>query len=155
MRKLLALAFLSLLALPAASPAGRKVPGEGTLSVRDATARMVITARGAVIGRFLSGSLTLTDPSPADGSEPIVRGAEQVRRLSATRAFYRGTNVRFRLIGGRFTLRTTGEGIYLTAVGRGRVRVRGDWGVFSLNGGEYRGLPAEWTAFTLRAPAGG
>ncbi len=155
MRKFALLAVVFLLALPAASPARRGLPGDGTLSVRDGWGRVIVVANGAIIGRFADGTLTVNDPSDDDGTEPIVRGAENRRSVSETRTVYRGKKVRFRLIGGRFTLRLTGTGMFLTVVGRGHVKLRGDWGTYSLNGQQYQPLPFELTTLRLRAPAGG
>ena len=155
MRRLLVLLAVLALGVSASSAAGPRVPADGTLSVRDMDGRVVIVARGAVIGRVGTGALVINDPSDDDGSEPIVRGAERTRPVSETRTVYSGKQIRFRLIGGRFTVRAAGFRIYLSAVGRGSVRLRGDWGDFSLNGAEYRLVPFELTKFPLRAPAGG
>ena len=158
MRRLLVLSAFAivavLVALPAASTARERATGPGTLSVRDGYGSVVIVAQGSVIGRFTSGRLILNDPRDDDGGEPRVRGAEQRRALSATKTVYRGRNVRFRLLGGRFVLNVSGEEIYLSAVGRGHARVRGYWGSYSVNGGEYLPLPVETGVFQLRAPGG-
>lgn len=150
------------LALPAASTAGTRAQGDGTLSVRGGKGIVAIAARGGVIGRFERGCVRISDPVEDDGSGPIVYGAERIRDLSETDAIYCGKDVRFRLIGGFFRLRTVAYGTFLSAVGQGSVtlgpaeRFGGESaGEFSLNGEEYRPFPDTLRTFRLGASLGG
>ena len=63
---------------------------DGALSVKNADGRVVIVGKGAVIGRFDKGQVTIKDPNPNDGTGPIVTGADRVepsaRRRRATAA---------------------------------------------------------------------
>src|SRR6058998_1459138 len=125
MRRLLTFGMLAALALPAASAARTHGATDGTLSVRDARGTITISARGGVIGSFARGSVTISDP--IDGDD--------------TTTTWRGTKVRFRIIGGTFRIVVRGKGINLSLVGKGNVTVDGagtlDDGSYSVNGGEY------------------
>lgn len=138
MRKLVLSLLVLLLAVPAVGSAAlmRKV-GDGTLSVQDGTGRVVIVARGAVIGRFDSGTVTIQDRTPNDRFEPKVWGGTRERTLVEADERWSGTNVRFRLIGGEFRIVVVGRGIDLSAVGTGNILLAGEGrapGVFSLDG---------------------
>ena len=73
------LAVLVLAGTAAATTGG---PSDGALSVKNADGRVVIIGRGAVIGRFDKGQVTIKDPNPYDGTGPIVTGADQTQSLS-------------------------------------------------------------------------
>jgi hypothetical protein len=62
----------------------------------------VIAGKGAVIGRFDRGQVTIKDPNPYDGTGPIVTGADRVEALGEKTTRYSGSNIRFRMIGGSF-----------------------------------------------------
>jgi hypothetical protein len=68
---------------------------------------------------------------------------------------YRGTRVRFRIIGGAFRIRITGRGINLSLVAKGNVTLKGagtdDDGTYSVNGGEYGPIPNFAFPFPLSA----
>jgi hypothetical protein len=146
MRRLLTFAMLIALAVPASSAARERSPNDGTLSVRDARGTITLNVRGGVIGSFNSGRVTITDPIDGDGTGPIVTGEDfpPIER-SETTTTWRGTKVRFRIIGGAFRVTIRGRGINLSAVGRGNVTLNGagteDDGTYSVNGGEYSVLP--------------
>jgi hypothetical protein len=160
---------LSLLALlvPSAS-AEVSLRGDGTLSVRDGRGSVLVQARGAVIGQLArlerNGSLVIEDPVEGDGSRPRVVGADWARTRADGTPVYGGKGIRFRLIGGRFTLRLTNAvGLQLSVVGRGSVTLDGAGsvtsgigydGVFSLNGEAAESLPDEAETFPLRPPLG-
>ena len=60
---------------------------------------------------------------------------------------YRGSNFRFRAMGGLYRVVVRGSGVYLFAGGRGQVTLRGSAisphkdGTYSLNDGNFRSLP--------------
>ncbi len=147
MKRLLPLVCLLAVGVPAASAGAplRGADNNGTLSVKDATGKIVIRATGGFIGRFDRGSIRIIDPIPEDGTGPIVSGAERSKDLTDTTSVYAGTNVRFRLIGGKFRIEIRGTGIDLSVVGRGTAMLDGHGGPadgkYSFNGDEYGSLP--------------
>jgi hypothetical protein len=146
MRRLLTFGLLVALALPAASAARTYGATDGTLSVQDARGTITISARGGVIGSFARGSVTISDPIEGDGTGPIVTGDDfpPVEKNDTTTT-WRGTKVRFRIIGGSFRIVVRGRGINLSLVGKGNVTLdgagTGDDGSYSVNGGDYFALP--------------
>jgi hypothetical protein len=154
MRALLTFAVLAALALPAASAARNQGASDGTLSVRDARGTVTISARGGVIGSFARGSVTISDPVDGDGTGPIVTGDDfpPIERNETTTS-WRGTKVRFRIIGGSFRIVVRGRGINLSLVGKGNVTLDGagtvDDGSYSVNGGEYLPMPGFSLPFPL------
>lgn len=106
----------------AAHPGGAN---DGALSVKNAEGRVVIVGRGVVIGRFDKGQVTIKDPNPYDAAVPIVNGADATQSLNDKTTRYSGTNIRFRMIGGAFTINVFGTDIDLSAVGRGMVTLNG------------------------------
>jgi hypothetical protein len=151
MRRLLTFAMLAALALPAASAA--RSQGDGTLSVRDARGTITISGRGGVIGSFARGSVTINDPVENDGTGPVVTGDDWSKSRDATTTTWGGSKVRFRIIGGAFRIIVKGRAINLSLVGTGRVTLTGaataEDGSYSVNGGEYLGLPSFPLAFQL------
>jgi hypothetical protein len=154
MRRLLTFAMLAALALPAASAAHTSGATDGTLSVRDGRGTVTISARGGVIGSFARGSVTISDPIEGDGTGPIVTGDDfpPIERNDTTTT-WRGTKVRFRIIGGSFRIVVKARGINLSLVGTGRVTLDGagsdDDGSFSVNGGDYVAMPQFSLPFPL------
>jgi hypothetical protein len=154
MRALLTFAVLAALALPAASAARDQGATDGTLSVRDARGTVTISVRGGVIGSFARGSVTISDPIEGDGTGPIVTGEDfpPVEKNDTTTT-WRGTKVRFRIIGGSFRIVVKGRGINLSLVGKGNVTLDGagtlDDGSYSVNGGEYLAMPGFPMPFPL------
>jgi hypothetical protein len=145
MRRFLTFAVLVVLAVPATSAARVRGPNDGTLSVRDARGTIVISARGGVIGSFAQGSVKIVDPVEGDGSGPIVSGDEFRREIDEKTDLFRGTKVRFRIIGGAFRIVIRGRGINLSLVGKGNVTLNGAGtgadGTYSINGDEYSPIP--------------
>lgn len=141
MRKtFLCLALLALV-LPVAAVAAVEA-GEGTLSVEDGRGKVTLDARGGVIGRLGRGQITVYDKTPADASFPVVTGSVQPETFLADGGVrYRGTGLRFRVIGGGFRILIQGRGIDLSVVGRGSGFIEGDTlepGWYSLDGADCR-----------------
>jgi hypothetical protein len=158
MRRLLPFALLAMLAVPAVSAAREHGPTDGTLSVRDGRGVVVVSGRGGAIGSFARGSVTISDPVDGDGTGPIVMGDDfPPKERDADTTTWRGTKVRFRIIGGAFTIRVHARGINLSFVGKGSVRLNGadtgDDGIFSVNGGAYTPIPGFPVSFPIAAPA--
>jgi hypothetical protein len=155
-RRLLLIPALLALALPAIAVARDVAAGDGTLIVKNGSAKIVIQAKGGVIGRFDEGKLIVRDPNPEDELEEVVTGAEKAKDLDDFVTVYTGKNIRFRFIGGRFkiTLAKGTTGIDLSATGKGTVLMQGagtiDDGTFSFNGEKPKPLPVlQLTEFTL------
>jgi hypothetical protein len=154
MRALLTFAVLVALALPAASLARDQGASDGTVSVRDGRGTITISGRGGVIGSFARGSVTISDPVEGDGTGPIVTGDDfpPVEKNDTTTT-WRGTRVRFRIIGGSFRIVVKARGINLSLVGTGKVTLdgagTGDDGSYSVNGGDYLAIPGFSLPFQL------
>jgi hypothetical protein len=157
MRRLLTFAMLAILAFPAASAARERAASDGTLSVRDGRGTIVVSARGAVIGSFAQGKITIVDPIDGDGTGPVITGESWSRDLSDTTTTWGGKRVRFRLIGGFFKIRVVGRGINLSVVGKGTATLNGagtlDDGSFAVNGSDYLAIPDLPVTFALAAPS--
>jgi hypothetical protein len=155
MRRLLTFAMLVMLALPAASAARTDAPNDGTLSVSDARGTITINGRGAVIGSFARGSVTISDPIDGDGTGPVVTGDDWSKERNDTTTTWGGTKVRFRMIGGTFKIVVRGRGINLSLVGKGTITLNGAGtgadGGYSVNGGDYSALPDFPATFLLSA----
>ena len=156
-RRLLTFGLLAALALPAAAVARNDSSTDGTLSVRDGRGIVVVSGRGGAIGSFVKGSVTISDPIDGDGTGPIVMGDDYPpKERDADTTTWRGNRVRFRIIGGTFTLRVQGRGINLSFVGKGNVKLNGmddldADGVYSVNGETYMPIPALALSFPLTA----
>jgi len=157
-RRLLLLPVLLALVLPAIAVARVGAPGDGTLIVKNGSGKVVIQAKGGVIGRFDEGKLIVRDPNPEDELEEVVTGADKAKDIDDFVTVYTGKNIRFRFIGGRFkiTLGKATTGIDLSATGKGTVFMQGagtlDDGTYSFNGEKPKPLPLlQLTEFTLGA----
>jgi hypothetical protein len=150
------LGLLVLLVGAGTAGAGPTVPTDGTLIVKDGVGRIVINAKGGVIGRFDKGQVTIKDPIPGDGTGPIVNGAEAEQSINDTTTRYAGTNVRFRIIGGKFSITVDASNIDLSVIGNGSVKLDGrgtlDDGTYSMNGGPSQAFPAFLFTFALEPP---
>jgi opacity protein-like surface antigen len=155
MRRLLTFAVLAALVLPAAATARQRGPNDGTLSVKEARGMVTIQGRGAVIGSFVQGRVTISDPIDGDGTGPIVTGDDWSKDRNDTTTTWGGTKVRFRMIGGTFRIVVKGRGINLSFVGVGNVILQGagsdDDGVYATNGAEYSSVPSFPFPFHLSA----
>jgi len=157
MRRLLTFSVLALaLAVPVGAAARTSGSNDGTLSVKDARGIITIQGRGGVIGTFARGSVTITDPIDGDGTGPIITGDDfpPVER-SDTTTTWRGTKVRFRIIGGWFKIVVRGRGINVSFAGKGNVILNGagtdDDGTYAVNGADYGLIPAFPLPFPLSA----
>ena len=143
MRKSLILLALLALALPFAA-GGAVHAGEGTLSVENARGKVTIQAKGAILGRIVSGSVVVFDLTPNDAYEPYISGDDYVKLVGETGIQYGGRNLRFRLIGGSYRIVVRGTGIDLSVVANGMALLEGDTsaaggaGVYSTDGTDCR-----------------
>jgi hypothetical protein len=147
MRKTLFLLALLALVLPVAAISAdlASSAGDGTLSVEDGRGTVTVQARGGVIGRIERGTITIFDLTPEDANDPVVFGDDQpVALVGETGIRYRGTAIRYRLIGGGFRIVINGRGIDLSVVGKGTGTIRGESvspGLYSLDGSDCRKDP--------------
>jgi hypothetical protein len=167
MRRLVCFAVLVLgFAVPATAFALGDSDSDGTLSVRAGLGKVTLSPfNGSAVGRLQKGTIKVTDPIADDGIGVDFFGSCDDRdrdKLTATTTC-RGTNLRFRAIGGAYQIQLKGTGIYLSAVGHGAIGLdgRGDQqsvdadGTYSLNDGPYKSLPDFGATLRLTAPAGG
>ena len=132
------------------------------LSISDGRGKVTLRGRGTVVGRIDRGTITVTDLTPLDTSEPLTFNCDDESfRGSAT--VCSGDHLRFRMIGGGWRIAISGVGIDISAaVSRGWVTMDGDTkrpGVYSVEGADCRTqsvlcvpLPLDEKTFLL-APA--
>jgi hypothetical protein len=158
---------MTVLAIALAAPAAGFAlsgDGDGTLSVKAGIGKVSLNFNGSAVGRLQHGLIQVTDPVTSDGIGSDFSGCDHraYDRITST-TLCRGTNLRFRAIGGKYQILIRGAGIYLSAVGDGSVSLDGrgeDWnidsdGVYSLNDSPYKSLPDFGQTFRLVAPGGG
>ena len=153
---------LAVLVITGTAAARSGGPNDGTLTVKNGDGRIVMIGRGAVIGRFDKGQVTIKDPNPNDGVGPIVTGADVTQSLNDKTTRYSGSNVRFRMIGGPFAVTVFGTDVDLSAIGRGLIQLNGslvargvvDDGTYAVNGATHPFPPFPFT-FPLDAQASG
>jgi len=176
MRRLVWLTVLVFaLAVPAA---GFALNGDtdGTLSVKAGIGKVYLNFNGSAVGRVQRGVIRVTDPVASDGLGVDFSGcdveidkSDTTANKSDTITICRGTNLRFRAIGGKYKILIRGAqpgpavGMYLSAVGHGYAVLNGAGddpdvdadGMYSLNDGPYKSLPNFGGTVNLVAPAGG
>jgi hypothetical protein len=159
------LVWLNVLAFVLAAPAaGFALTGEddGTLSIKAGIGKVYLNFNGSAVGRVRSGLIRVTDPVPGDGIGFDFSGCKVEQDTSDTTTICRGTNLRFRAIGGKYQIVTRGTGIYLSAVGHGYAVLNGAGddpdvdsdGTYSLNDAPYKSLPDFPSTALLVAPGG-
>jgi hypothetical protein len=167
------LVWLTVLAFVLAAPAaGLAVTGDedGTLSVKAGIGKVYLNFNGSAVGRLRSGSIRVTDPVATDGigfdfsgCDVEIDKSDTTTNKGDTITVCRGTNLRFRAIGGRYQISIKGAAIYLSAVGHGYAVLNGAGddpevasdGTYSLNDGPFKSLPDLGGTVNLVAPAGG
>src|SRR5688572_27679860 len=121
--------ILGLLVLAASAAARTRAPGDGSLSVQQADGLITISGRGALLGQFERGKVTIEDPRPGDGRGAVVAGCERLHSANRETKVCSGTDVRFSIIGGFFRVRVTGTDISLSFAGRGNATLVGTSGL--------------------------
>lgn len=115
---LILLAFM--LAASAATAAARTPPG--SLTVEGASGSFEIKGQGGLLGRVDRGTLMVMDLTPADRFVPRVNGDVPLRAKFS----WRGKDGTFYIPGGRYRVLVRGEGISLSARGRGAAVLDGE-----------------------------
>jgi hypothetical protein len=130
--------------------------GDGTLVVKNgvapqATPVVQLTITGSVIGKIEHGKIIIDAGIGSDA--PQVTGWDSTGPSTKieTAQVWRGTDVSFRAVGGKYTIVVYGSGVNLVAVGKGTVKLagqpdtpKGD-GKYSLNGDDFLSLPGSQT----------
>jgi len=151
MRRLLVILLASLAVVPAAL-AAQRASGDGVLELKSADGRVVIgtnalPARGILWGQMDNGKLVVVDPVPDDGNQILVSGYDKKPTMTVTDSgstvtTYWGTNLHYRVTGGKYRLVFEGVGIDLTAIGVGTAYLTGDPDVF--DAGYYAVDSGKW-----------
>ena len=154
MRRFLVILVCSLAAVPAAL-AGSNATGDGVLELKAVYGKVTIgkplqPARGLLWGQMDTGKLTVQDPVLGDGKILVTGWDNKVfspATLDGTPATttYTGTNIHFRVTGGKYKLPFRGSGIDLTAIGAGVATLNAsesavDAGYYAVDSGDW--LPA-------------
>jgi hypothetical protein len=96
--------------------------GGGSLAVNGANGSLVVTGQGVIFGYFDQGSLLVFRYSPDSPNDAIsVEGASA--RSGSGVTIYSGSQVRFLLPAGHYTVEVVGSGIDVSAVGHGTINV--------------------------------
>ncbi len=91
---------------------------------RDANGTIIVQGKGVIFGHFDQGALMVLDYRPDDPNASITVSGSKVRAVKAT-GTYSGSDIRFLFPSGRYTLELIGNGIAVSAVGKGSVSVTG------------------------------
>jgi hypothetical protein len=155
MRRFSVILLCALVVVPAALAAGQAT-GDGVLELKSVDGTVAIgkegqPARGVLWGQMDKGKLTVVDPVVGDGA--IFVSGWETRRAIATPddggpaiTVYGGTNLHFRVSGGRYRLYFNGSGIDLTAIGVGVAYLAGDDtvldpGYYAVDSGKWIPVP--------------
>jgi len=139
MRRICLLLTVIALSIPAAATASDRAAGDGSLGLSAATGTVVVKGRGVIYGHFDSGTLMVLDYKPDDGtSVPAISNAKA--RVTRGTVVYTGSDVRFLLPSGRYTIELIATDVNASAVGKGSVVATGggtpDDGTVTVNGGK-------------------
>jgi len=149
MRRFALLLLALTLALPVAATASHAAPGDGSLVVTNADGTITVQVKGIVFGHFDRGKMTVLD-NKADNPNALVTvsNAKMDFKGPKLNVVYSGKDVRFLFPAGSYTLRFDGNGIDLSAVGKGSLSVTGktsatgEDGTVSVNGAKAIPLPS-------------
>lgn len=135
-------------------------PNDGTLSIKRGRGAVALKLRGTVIGRVATnGRVQIRDFRPYDANVPQLTCKPRPRHLSPGVTVCTGRNIAFRVDDGRFNVTVRGNGIGISAVGRGVVDIDGsgetgvDDGVMSIDNAPYQSLPDALTTYYLGTPS--
>ena len=157
MRRLVFTLLCGLFVVPAVALAAPRTTGDGVLELQSVDGSVAIgtykqPAKGAVWGQMDSGKLLVYDPVVGDGTI-FVSGWDTRRIVDApgdnnpNATVYTGTNLHFRVTGGRYKLSFFGaKSIDLTAVGVGTAWLNGDAtedsaGLYAVDNGKWLPVP--------------
>lgn len=146
MRRLALILLVATAIVPAAAFAARSAAGDGVFELKNVNGVVILTGKGVLWGQLDKGSMRVTDQDPSDGQQPFVSGADHTHPAGDNATIYSGTNIHFRITGGKYKIRFKGNGIDLTAVGVGTADMSGDpfatdTGSWAVNGGKWQPVP--------------
>ena len=176
MRRLALLCLpLGALALPAAALAVHTAAGDGTLVVQSGgapakAAVVTLVINGTVIGHVSSGSPDQSDTVVVDDANNtgnvaatgvyLTKSSTTDDTQTGTKWTFSGSDFRFRAAAGVYKVTVYGSGVDLFAVGTGKVVIQGQSdpkvpdGTYSLNGADWRSLPAKASDWLKIASSG-
>jgi hypothetical protein len=156
MRQLLVILVCALAAVPAAL-AGSSSSGDGVLELKAVYGKVAIgkplqPARGLLWGQMDSGKLIVQDPIIGDGKILVTGWDSRVFSPASdidgtpAQTTYTGTNIHFRVTGGKYRLIFKGSGIDLTAIGAGVALLNAsenaiDPGYYAVDSGDWISAP--------------
>jgi hypothetical protein len=152
-RHVVPFALLAVLAAPSAAVAHTSASTgfDGTVVVKNGAAPqgtpvVTLVIRGAAIGQVTGpGRIVIRHES---GAAPEVTGYDWSKDKSDVERTWRGVDFKFRAVGGLYKITIWGSGVDLVASGVGTVILTGSAeaplrdGTYSVNGGDFRSLPA-------------
>jgi hypothetical protein len=142
MRKVF-LVLAAALAFPIAALAAQTASGDGSLAVTRASGTIFIQGHGVIYGHFDAGTLMVLDYKPDDASSVLAVSSGKSRWYRSS-GVYTGSDVRFLLPSGRFTIELIAANLDASGVGKGSIIVTGlgtvDDGSFTVNGGKPQPL---------------
>jgi hypothetical protein len=159
MRRLVVILLSALVAAPAAL-AGARATGDGVLELRAvygtvAFGKDLQPAKGVLWGQMDKGKLVVVDPVAGDGQIYVSGWEKKATPPDApTTTIYTGSNLHFRVTGGKYRLYFNGQGIDLTAIGVGVAYLNGDESV--VDAGDYAVDSGKWLpmpVYTLKPVA--
>jgi hypothetical protein len=154
--------LLSFLVVAPAALAATRATGDGVLELKAVYGKVTVgkagqPARGLLWGQMDRGKLVVVDPLPGDG-QVYVSGFEKktpsiVTDTGATITTYTGSNLHFRVTGGKYRLSFDGDGIDLTAIGVGVAYLASDPDVFdpgyyAVDSGKWWAMPDPYATKT-------
>ncbi|HEY4347777.1 MAG TPA: hypothetical protein VGM80_09310 [Gaiellaceae bacterium] len=120
MRRICLIVLLVAFAAPAAALAIDRASADGSLSVSGASGTVVIQGNGVIYGHFDQGTLMVLSYKPDDGlSTPAVSSLRA--KYTKGIGIFTGSDVRFLLPSGRYSIELIANGADITAVGAGKV----------------------------------
>ena len=158
MRRLVViLAVFASLAIPAGALAVYAAAGDGTLVVKNGAAPagtpvVALRITGSVIGTVTNYGKITIDPG-VNADAPIVTGYDTRANSTVidTAQVWKGSDMKFRAVGGKYTILVYGSGVNLVAVGKGTVQVAGlpntphGDGQYAINEKDFVSLPGTQT----------
>jgi hypothetical protein len=147
MRRLSVIVLLALVVLPAAALAARSTPGDGVFELSAASGTFLLGGRGVLWGQMDKGLMRVTAVDPSGSGQLLVSGADHTRSTDDPNVtIYSGTNLHFKVTGGKYKIRFKGVGIDLTAIGVGVADMSGtpllvDSGDYALDSGKWSPVP--------------
>lgn len=156
-RRVVTSALVAALAVPAAALAVSSGTGDGTLVVKKGEAPagtpvVALTITGSVIGTVNYGRIVIDSGLGSDAPQVVGWESRGDSKVIDTAQFWKGSDLKFRAVGGKYTILVYGSGVSLVAVGKGSVKLAGvpdtphGDGVYSLNEADFVSLPGAVTA---------